>query len=109
MDMLHIIAKNARIYPNEIAFVEVKPVVQLRRAIAWTEFHERVNRLANGLIARDVKKGDKVFIYGRNSISWLVAYFGVMATGAWAVPLNYRFTGDDIKNCANIAQPVAFI
>jgi acyl-CoA synthetase (AMP-forming)/AMP-acid ligase II len=32
-----------------------------------------------------------------------------MATGAWAVPLNYRFTADNIGYCANIAKPVAFI
>jgi acyl-CoA synthetase (AMP-forming)/AMP-acid ligase II len=32
-----------------------------------------------------------------------------MATGAWALPLNFRFTNDDIKYCANIGEPSLFI
>jgi acyl-CoA synthetase (AMP-forming)/AMP-acid ligase II len=109
MNMLSIIAKNARTYPSEIAFVEVKPVTKGRKVIHWAQFNERVNRLANALMERGVKKGDKVFIDGRNSINWLVAYFAVMAIGAWAVPLNYRFTAENVIYCHNIAEPVAFI
>lgn len=109
MNMVDIIARNARIHPNAPAFVELRPVTHQRKAILWAQFGERVNRLANALIDRGVKKGNKVFIYGRNSINWLEAYFAVMATGAWAVPLNYRFTADNIRYCANIATPVAFI
>jgi acyl-CoA synthetase (AMP-forming)/AMP-acid ligase II len=107
--MVDIIAKSARMYQNDTAFVEVGPVTKTKRTISWAQFNERVIRLANSFIDRGVKKGDKVFIYGRNSINWLEAYFAVMATGAWAVPLNYRFTGDDIKHCANVAKPVVFI
>jgi len=40
----------------------------------------------------------------RNSIDWLVAYFGIIRSGAWAVPLNFRFSGREIKYCADIAQ-----
>ena len=40
-----------------------------------------------------------------NSIDWLIAYFGIIRTGAWAVPLNFRFTGKDIKYCCDVAEP----
>ncbi len=40
-----------------------------------------------------------------NSIEWLIAYFGIVRTGAWVVPLNFRFTSDDIKYCADVAEP----
>ncbi len=109
MNWIDIIARNARIYPDDVAFVEVKPVTQARKSICWGEFNKRVIRLANALIDRGVKKGDKVFLFGRNSINWLEAYFGSMAAGAWVVPLNFRFTGDDLKYCARVAEPVAFL
>ena len=58
---------------------------------------------------RGIKKEDKVFLLGRNSIHWLEAYFAVMKTGAWVVPLNFRFTNEDVQNCAGVAEPSAFI
>ncbi len=109
MNLIDIIIKNARFYKDEIAFVEIRPLSKLRKSITWGEFSERVIRLGNALKARGVKKGDKIFIFGRNSIDWLIAYFGAMIPGSWAVPLNYRFTPDDILYCANVSEPVAFV
>lgn len=108
MNMIDIITKNARFYPRHTAFVEVRPVSQSRRSISWAPFDDRIHRLAGSLIEKGVGKGDKVFILGRNSINWLETYFAVMATGAWAVPLNFRFEDESIKYCADAALPVAF-
>ena len=33
----------------------------------------------------------------------------MIKTGAWIVPLNYRFTDADIEYCGSAAEPVAFI
>ena len=108
MNMIDIITKNARVYPQHTAFVEVRPVSQSRTSISWAQFDDRINRLAGALIKKGVRKGDKIFIFGRNSINWLETYFAVMATGAWAVPLNFRFDDESIKYCAAVADPVAF-
>ncbi|NIR17398.1 MAG: long-chain fatty acid--CoA ligase, partial [Desulfobacterales bacterium] len=67
------------------------------------------NRLANALMKKGIKKEDKVFLLGRNSIRWLEAYFAVIKAGAWVVPLNFRFTNEDVQNCAGVAEPSAFI
>lgn len=109
MNMIDIIARNARIYSDDTAFVEIRPISKVRKEINWAQFNEQINRLANALIKRGVRKGDRVFVYGRNSINWLEAYFATLAAGGWAVPLNYRFTGDDLLYCAKVAEPVAFI
>jgi acyl-CoA synthetase (AMP-forming)/AMP-acid ligase II len=99
-----LLAQNARLYPNDVALIELRPGKNFRRSVTWREFDEMANRLANGLTARGIKKGDKVIHLMTNSIDWLAAYFGIIRTGAWAVPLNFRFTGQEIKYCADIAE-----
>jgi long-chain acyl-CoA synthetase len=109
MNLLDILSKNSRMYPNDTAFVEVKPITKVRKEISWTEFDERVNKLASRLKDMKFNKGKKILLLGRNSIHWLEAYFAIMKTGAWVTPLNYRFTNEDILFCAKGAEPEAFI
>ncbi|MFW6102352.1 MAG: class I adenylate-forming enzyme family protein [Chloroflexota bacterium] len=104
MNISEMVVRNRRMYPNDTALTEFRPSQGLRKEITWKEFDERVNRVANALIDRGVRKGDKVIHWMMNSINWLEAYFGIIRTGAWAVPLNFRFTGQDFKYCADIAE-----
>jgi acyl-CoA synthetase (AMP-forming)/AMP-acid ligase II len=104
MTVSEMLARNRRMYPNDTALIEVRPSQALRKEITWKEFDERVNRVANALINRGIKKGDKVIHWMVNSINWLEAYFGIIRTGAWAVPLNFRFTSQDFKYCADIVD-----
>lgn len=85
------------------------PVSGARDQVSWAELDERTNRLADSFLSRGVQKGQKVFLMGKNSIQWLEAFFGILKTGAWAVPLNFRFTDDDIRYCARVAEPSAFV
>ena len=39
-----------------------------------------------------------------NCLEWLPIYFGILKTGALAVPLNYRYTSDEIKYCLDLAE-----
>ncbi len=100
-DML---AENARLYPGEIALVELKPSKGFRREISWQEFDRRSNKIANALLGRGIRKGDRVLHWMINSIEWLVVYFGIIKTGAWVVPLNFRFTPRDFRYCAEISE-----
>jgi len=104
MIITEILARNARMYGDEEALVEREPAKNLRRSITWKEFDDLANRVANALIQKGVKKGDKVIHLMMNCLEWLPAYFGILRTGAWAVPLNFRFTADDIRYCADIAE-----
>ena len=56
------------------------------------------------LISRGIKKGDKVAILLMNCLEWLPIYFGILKTGALAVPLNFRYASDEIKYCLNLAD-----
>src|SRR5271157_510288 len=109
MTIVDVIAKYARMQPGDPAFVEMRPVTGVRKEISWKRLDERTNRLAHGLINQGARKHGKVFLLGRNSINWLEVYFAILKTGAWALPLNFRFTDDDIRYCAKVAEPAAFI
>ncbi|MCX6013116.1 MAG: AMP-binding protein [Chloroflexi bacterium] len=104
MTIIEMLAFNARSFRNDPALVEVNPGKNLRKQITWIEFDLLSNNIANALIDRGVVKGDKVVHLMRNSIDWLVSYFGIIKTGAWAVPLNFRFSSKDIKYCLDIAE-----
>ena len=99
------LARNARMYPQKTALVERMPAENKRREITWSEFDRQADKFSQALREIGVEKGDRVVHLMHNSIDWLVAYFGIVRTGAWVVPLNFRFTADEIKYCADVAEP----
>jgi acyl-CoA synthetase (AMP-forming)/AMP-acid ligase II len=104
MTIIEMLKRNARMYPDAPALSEIQPGKKLKREITWKEFDERANRVANVLLSKGVKKGDKVIHLMMNSINWLEAYFGILKTGALAVPLNFRFICRQIKYCCDVAE-----
>ena len=77
--------------------------------MTWREFDEKANRFANFLLSRGYKKGDKVAILLMNCLEWLPIYFGVLKAGCMAVPLNFRYTADEIKYCLDLADAEALV
>ncbi len=123
MPITEILEKNAAEYGSDISLVEINPGViknprvtwkeyslietandAYRREITWSEFNKKANRFANFLLSRGVKKGDKVAILLMNCLEWLPIYFGTLKTGALAVPMNYRYTADEIKYCLALSE-----
>ena len=98
------LARNARMYPDDCALVELKAGSGNRREITWKEFDWEANRFANALLGVGIGKGDKIIHWMMNSIDWLIVYFGILRSGAWVVPLNFRFTGQDLKYCSDISE-----
>ena len=124
MVITQLLENNAKDFASEIALVEVNPDIRetrrvtwkeynlvesnpsmpYRREISWSVFNEKANRCANMLLSRGIKKGDKVGILLMNCLEWLPIYFGILKTGALAVPLNYRYASDEIKYCVELAD-----
>ena len=69
MDLIKILERNARMYPNEVALIEIRHSQGFRREITWKDFNDRANRLANALAERGVEKGDRVFHWMRHSLA----------------------------------------
>jgi len=109
MTIVDMVIRNARRFPNQLAFVEICPNKNFRKEVTWKEFADRVNRLANALLKMGIGRGDKVLHMMMNSVNWLEAYFAVIKTGAVVVPLNFRFVSSQIKYCADTVEPKVFI
>ncbi len=104
MQITEMLARNARMYGDETALVERNPETKERSEITWAEFYHRSNRLANSLIALSIQKGDRLVQLMTNSLEWLPVYFGILRSGAVAVPLNFRFAADDILSCTAFTE-----
>lgn len=124
MVITELLERNAKLFPNDTALVEVNPAVKpqpnqtwreysliettpggrYRREMTWKDFDTRANRFANLLLTRNIRKGDKVAILLMNCLEWLPIYFGILKTGALAVPMNYRYTAEEIQYCAELAD-----
>ena len=93
-----------RVTWKEYELIESAQTESYRREITWGAFNEKANRCANLLLSRGIKKGDKVAILLMNSLEWLPVYFGILRTGALVVPLNYRYTAEEIHYCLDLAD-----
>ncbi len=94
---------------REYELIETNPAKEYRQEMTWREFDDKANRVANLLLSRNIKKGDKVSILLMNCLEWLPIYFGILKTGAIAVPLNFRYTAEEIKYCLKLSETKALI
>ena len=122
--LVDLLERNAGIYGDVTALVELNPVYDEAKNLAWKEyelvetghsvhyrseltwkgFDEQANRIANMLIAAGVRRCDKVAILLMNCIDWLPIYFGIIKTGAIVVPLNFRYTSEEIAHCVELSE-----
>ena len=128
VSIVEVLERNARIWTDDVALVEVNPAQDTRSTtwreyslienspfdafrseLTWGEFDSRANRFANLLLSRGLKKGDKVAILLMNSLEWLPIYFGVLKAGCLAVPLNFRYTAEEIQYCLKLADADALV
>ena len=94
---------------KDYSLVEVTPYEEHRREMTWREFDEKANRFANLLLSKGLRRGEKVGILLMNCLEWLPVYFGVLKAGGIAVPLNYRYTADEIKYCLDLADVTVLV
>ena len=129
MTITEILAENSRLYGSDVSLVEINPEMQekrektwrefelvetiseaqCRREITWSEFDDKANQMANLLKSRGIKKGEKVAILMMNCLEWLPIYFGILKNGSVVVPLNYRYTAEEIKYCLELSESDALI
>ena len=109
MIITEILARNSRRYAAETALVERAPEEGTRREVTWDQFYKTANRFANALEKLGMEKGDKVVQLMTNCLEWLPVYFGILSSGCWVVPLNFRFESAKIRLCTEVAEAKVFV
>ncbi|MCL2615736.1 MAG: acyl--CoA ligase [Dehalococcoidia bacterium] len=124
MPITEILARNAELYGDKKCLTEINPELEERNAqtwkdfalvesahnikyrkeLTWRSFDEKTNQFAELLLERGCKRGDKVGILLMNCIEWLPIYFGILKAGAIVVPLNFRYSSDEIRYALDLAD-----
>ncbi|MBE6914921.1 MAG: acyl--CoA ligase, partial [Ruminococcaceae bacterium] len=125
MVITELLERNARLWGGETALVELSPSedrdaavtwreaslienaqpdAPYRRELSWKDFDRRANRFANLLLSRGVKRGTKVAMLMMNCLEFLPIYFGILKAGCIVVPMNYRYSSDEIRYCLDLAD-----
>ncbi|MFX1479373.1 MAG: AMP-binding protein [Promethearchaeota archaeon] len=89
-----VLEDTAKRFPKRPAFLYPK-------MMTFKQFQEQVNIFATGLKNLGVKKGDRVALFGPNSIQWEISFYGLEKCGAILVPMNPLFKEGEVEYEAN--------
>jgi len=91
MDLGTTLSRNATRLANKTA------VIYQDRMYTYHELNREVNRLAHGILARGVTKGEKIALFMKNSDQFMIVFYAVMKAGGVAVPINFRLTPSEVS------------
>ncbi|MEJ2656260.1 MAG: AMP-binding protein [Desulfobacterales bacterium] len=77
------------------------------RTLNFLQVKKMVDRLACGLQATGIKKGDRIGVLGKNSLEYFLLYGAAAALGAILLPVNWRLSAEEIKYILNDCEPEA--
>ena len=90
----------ARQTPDRLAIVfDGTDRVDYATLDSWTD------AAAHWHLAQGLQPGDRVGIIGANSLEWVVAAIGALKLGGVVVPLNNRFTPDELQYLVDDSDP----
>ncbi|MBE25095.1 MAG: acid--CoA ligase [Rhodospirillaceae bacterium] len=98
-----LLAQQALIRPADIA-VESEGYI-----LSFSKLNERVNRLANALMVRGVRHGDRVAVLSENRREYLEVHFAAAKIGAIVCALNWRLTDSEQSHCVNLTSPKIYL
>ncbi len=88
-------SKNALFYPEKTA------VIEGRARYTFAQFDERVNRLSNAISSMGLVEGDRMAVLNHNCFQYIELYFAAAKSGTPLVPLNFRFSPEELAYVMN--------
>ncbi len=89
--LVHMLRASVELDPHARAVIEVGG-----ETLTYIELWRRAARVAGGLRAAGIERGDRVAILLPNGVPWVLAFWGAQLAGAVTVPVNTRFTAPEV-------------
>ena len=64
---------------------------------SYSVMNAQANRVANALLSLGIKKGDRIAIWLPNCFEFITAFYGVLKTGAVALPMNILYKKRELE------------
>jgi long-chain acyl-CoA synthetase len=92
LSVYDIIARNSRLYPQRLAWLQAED----DRALTFAEYKASVDRTAAGLLAAGLRHGDRIGVIAKNCLDYVVLYGAAAALGGIVVGVNWRLSADEM-------------
>ncbi len=89
------------------SFAERTAIIDEKKRFTFRTFNENVNRLAHGMMALGLKKGDRAAMLTLNCHQLLEAFYACFKIGVVAVPFNNRVSMEEIIRMLDHAEALA--
>lgn len=96
-----LLTRSARRFPDRPALTFAG------RRWSYAELDAAAGRVAAGLRALGLQRGDRVAAYGKNSDAYLLLYLGCARSGLIHVPVNFNARGDELAYLLTQSEPRA--
>jgi acyl-CoA synthetase (AMP-forming)/AMP-acid ligase II len=87
----------------------VEAVIAGDERLTFAQLDEISDRLALGLVARGIAKGDRVGIAMRNCPAWIIAYMAALKAGAIATLLNGWWQVEEFDHALALTEPALIL
>lgn len=106
--VLFYLAQHARLRPYSVAWIERTSVLNNEpEVIHWGELADLLRGVSDSLFRDDIRRGDRVAIWGFNSLNWVLAELACTALGATSVPLDPRLPSHTVEEILERVSPKA--
>ena len=107
MNLADLLSAASREHPDKVALRYGESAVEGR--LTFAELEREVDKVAAGLAALGIDRGDRVAVAMPNVPRFITSYLGILRVGAVAVPLNAMLTGLELAGILNDCEPLVLL
>ena len=106
-DLLDLFETSVKRFPTRVAMRIERG--GRKEQYTFEDVRELTLRAAGFLAANGIKQGDRVILFSHNMPEWGLAYFGILKTGATAIPIDPASSVDEIVKFAKAGEASAIV